>query len=67
MSNFPEPQPRVLPPCARPGNPGDWWTEPHVSCTGSEHVNDPVLGIVEIKCACPQCHGNKKPDEGEKS
>ena len=60
--DVPVPHPRVLPPCARPGNPGDWWTEPHVSCTGSEHVNDPVLGIVEIKCSCPQCHGNKKEE-----
>lgn len=56
--------PRVLPPCARPGmRPGDWWTTQHVSCTGSQHLYDPVLGTVEIPCACTECHGNKKPEE----
>lgn len=56
-------EPRVLAPCARRGGPGEWWTEQHVSCTGSQHVYDPVLGVVEIGCSCTECHGNKKLEE----
>lgn len=41
----------VLPPCARPGNPGDWWTTQHAGCTGSVHID----AATEVRCECP-CH-----------
>lgn len=48
----------MLAPCARPGMRqtagdafDDWWREPHVSCTGSQHLSPDVV----VGCSCP-CH-----------
>lgn len=55
-------EPRILGPCARPGQHPDWWHNQHVSCTGSEYVRDGAGGIVEIRCSCDCGHGGKKPE-----
>lgn len=44
----------VAPPCQRPGQPGEWWADQHMYCTGGAHI---APGAVVI-CACA-CH----PDE----
>jgi hypothetical protein len=44
-----------LEPCARSGAEGDWWTEIHVSCTGSHHLS--ADHVVHCDCAC---HGRSK-------
>ena len=63
FARSPAAKPRVLAPCARPGTPpDDWWTAQHVSCTGSQHLHDPVLGVIEIMCSCAECHCNKKSE-----
>lgn len=42
----------LLEPCARPGAAGDWWTEQHRFCTGSEHREQ---GAPAVICSC-DCH-----------
>jgi hypothetical protein len=47
--------PVVLGPCARDGEPGDWWGKKCTQCTGSHYT---PLGVV--RCACPH-HGGPTP------
>lgn len=65
----------ILGPCDRPGQRvsaghpvDDWWREPHLWCTGSEHLGPDVVAVCACPChttrphlRCPKTYGHDRP------